>query len=864
MTEPKRGPPLSSVQKKRKTLEAAQKYAQKGAYDKALKEYAKLLTADPRDTNVRLKIGDLHLKKGDRAKAIEAYSQVAQQFSKGGFDAKAVAIYKQILRVDNDCLDARVQLGDHFQRMGLASDALREFQLAVKYCQEHDLKREAFDQLKKVALLDPGNIPNRLNLAGLMLRQGLKEDAHAEFGQLLKEVARHTGAEMATRVAEATLDAFPNHKEALETLAEVKISTGDPKRAIELLTRALPSFDDDIEFREVLVNAYEAAGDEDGVRTVYREIAEIYKNRGDPERAREILQRHVGTAPLLESDETTSPSILLTQVDQDLTEGDESLFLDRDADVAVGEGAPIDAALGESFRSTKPIINPADLLAEAKVSLEFGDAEEAERLARHVIEVEPTNREAQSLLERIASGATAAPTPAPASRPPAAPSTPVALDSDAFDAEAFDSDAFEPDAIDLGEPDVVEPVAPPAPAPEEKTKPRPAGVAGRKAPAPARAEDESLETLPDIELVLDDAEDRDDAYASIDPPSGLTRRPVTEQTEIEIDIELDDDDSEPQAQEEPRPGQAGESRVFGAEDWNAESARITEDLEEAEFFIEQGMMPEAERLLREVLARIPNHPKALLRLGEILNERGEELSCDTARELFGDTLVESQTPTGDLPSIPEIELGSRPRSKTGAVPPARTTLHDVPQESLDDLRADAEEAIAAVQPAPEDDFDLAAMLDDEPEDDPPTGDRTAAGFDAVFAAFKKGIQDQVGEEESETHYDLAIAYKEMGLLEDAVRELEIVQRAGARQIETLSLMAACKLELGEPAEAASHLKEALSLAGEAGESAVSLRYDLGEALLAAGERSEALEAFKRVAAKQATFRDVADRIAELS
>ena len=51
---------------KRKTLEAAQKYAQKGAYNKALNEYAKLLTADPRDTNVRLKIGDLYLKKGDK------------------------------------------------------------------------------------------------------------------------------------------------------------------------------------------------------------------------------------------------------------------------------------------------------------------------------------------------------------------------------------------------------------------------------------------------------------------------------------------------------------------------------------------------------------------------------------------------------------------------------------------------------------------------------------------------------------------------------------------------------------------------------------------------------------------------------
>ena len=133
-----------------------------------------------------------------------------------------------------------------------------------------------------------------------------------------------------------------------------------------------------------------------------------------------------------------------------------------------------------------------------------------------------------------------------------------------------------------------------------------------------------------------------------------------------------------------------------------------------------------------------------------------------------------------------------------------------------------------------------------------------------FAAFKKGIQDQVGEEESETHYDLAIAYKEMGLLEDAIRELETVQRAGARPAETLSLMAACKLDLGEPTVAAAHLADALVIVGEGGDSATSLRYDLGEALLAAGDRTGALDAFKQVAAKKPAFRDVADRLRELS
>jgi tetratricopeptide (TPR) repeat protein len=281
------------------------------------------------------------------------------------------------------------------------------------------------------------------------------------------------------------------------------------------------------------------------------------------------------------------------------------------------------------------------------------------------------------------------------------------------------------------------------------------------------------------------------------------------------------------------------------------------------------MIPEAERLLRDVLARVPHHPKAMLRLGEILNDRGEDATYGASAELLEDTLVEDGVDAHELPAIPEIELdtgGARSDATKTATRSARASKEATgPEtESLDDLLADAEAAVAAVQPAPDADFDLAAELEDGDQGGHTAGEKSGTAFDEVFAAFKKGIQDQVGEEESETHYDLAIAYKEMGLLEDAVRELEIVQRAGARPAETLSLMATCKMELGEPAVAATHLADALAIVGESGESAVSLRYDLGEALLAAGRQSEALEAFKKVAGRQPAFRDVADRIAELS
>ncbi|MDH5305797.1 MAG: tetratricopeptide repeat protein, partial [Myxococcales bacterium] len=60
---------------KRKILEAARKLAQKGAKDKALKEYQKLVKLDPRDAKLRLEIGDAHRRWGQVEEAIETYTK---------------------------------------------------------------------------------------------------------------------------------------------------------------------------------------------------------------------------------------------------------------------------------------------------------------------------------------------------------------------------------------------------------------------------------------------------------------------------------------------------------------------------------------------------------------------------------------------------------------------------------------------------------------------------------------------------------------------------------------------------------------------------------------------------------------------
>ena len=91
---------LASKLNKNKVIAAAQKFVQKGHFDRAIREYQKIVEEDPRDVRIWLKIGDLYAKKNSRQEAVDTYLKVAEFYSKQGFYLKAVAVDKQILKLD--------------------------------------------------------------------------------------------------------------------------------------------------------------------------------------------------------------------------------------------------------------------------------------------------------------------------------------------------------------------------------------------------------------------------------------------------------------------------------------------------------------------------------------------------------------------------------------------------------------------------------------------------------------------------------------------------------------------------------------------------------------------------------------------
>jgi len=140
----------------------------------------------------------------------------------------------------------------------------------------------------------------------------------------------------------------------------------------------------------------------------------------------------------------------------------------------------------------------------------------------------------------------------------------------------------------------------------------------------------------------------------------------------------------------------------------------------------------------------------------------------------------------------------------------------------------------------------------------------------VFDEFRADLGEMGGEEEDlETHYNLGIAFREMGLLEEAISEFQKVAKANEKGRAFRYAMQCCTLlglyfmEKGQPGIAAIWYERALGTPGVDGESALALRYDLGVAQESANELDAALKSFSHVYAVNIDYRDVADRIAAL-
>jgi len=157
----------------------------------------------------------------------------------------------------------------------------------------------------------------------------------------------------------------------------------------------------------------------------------------------------------------------------------------------------------------------------------------------------------------------------------------------------------------------------------------------------------------------------------------------------------------------------------------------------------------------------------------------------------------------------------------------------------------------------------------EPTLGPPTVPSAEQAGAARVAGGPEGeargdIGHEVGGDDYETRFNLGVACREMGLLDEAIAELSLAAADQARLVECASLLAECFVEQEMPARAVKWLERGLAAPGLPAPKRHALQYDLAAAYEASGETSRARAVYAELQAENAGFRDVEDKVRRLS
>jgi tetratricopeptide (TPR) repeat protein len=145
------------------------------------------------------------------------------------------------------------------------------------------------------------------------------------------------------------------------------------------------------------------------------------------------------------------------------------------------------------------------------------------------------------------------------------------------------------------------------------------------------------------------------------------------------------------------------------------------------------------------------------------------------------------------------------------------------------------------------------------EEDEPSGDEQR-DFDEMLQQFKRGIEENLDDEDSQAHYDLGVAFKEMGLLDEAIAEFQKALRSPDTRLASAEMLGLCFIEKGQHEVAATVLRRAVEGDPSTDEEKVGVLYWLARCEEEKSRYAEALSYYRRVFAVDIHFQDVGRRV----
>jgi tetratricopeptide (TPR) repeat protein len=853
----------------------------KKQFDKALAVYVEILdsydgTDEDIDVALYNRVGDIYLKQGNTADAVDYYEQAVDKYAEGGFFNNAIALCNKILRNSPGRASIYYKLGKISAQKGFISDAKVNFLEYADRMQKSGKIDEAFRALKEFADLCPDQDDIRLLLADQLSKQERGQEAIEQL-QTLYERYTAQGRELEAR---ATVDRM----KAIDP--EVQPRAGTSSRNNDLIFL-------DLEERRTRSNQLIAKRATQGLDLIHtgevQAIPEIEQPQviESPAPEPELLDTPAPTPEILETP-LIEPAVLdgVTRAGEFEHEDLESMpgpldGLDTTAFNAHDAASPLDSPgmirdleptdIGSSFapppaRGTPVATSPAQ--AESPLSdalLDFDLPEPSEPLSS-----------------------------------PSLSDLPLIAADETIDAESAFAPAPEAEPVDEEEPSiggdlqfiVSEDTAaePESPAVEDDiplmdlSLPTPGEAMARITGTPADAGPtiDFLE-LPDAAMpergnedVVDPALEQpvdESQFVSIPTPAAAPR-PATLEAEHTVEMLRSLVDEVPEDHFKRR--QLGEALLesghrddglreletamvgFERADELDAAASVADEIvrvdpesirhhqKRVEYAFrtnERGRLIEAYLALADALFRSEQMDKSRAIYHRVIDLAPDDIRAQTALENFPEA---EPTPPRPQPRV----TGASPRIPAPAPAPRvskPSPLPDAEFVNLGDWLRDDD--------APKD----TRMVVEEKE---PTGDEDA-DFKDMLRKFKQGISENVEEEDHQSHYDLGVAYKEMGLLDEAIAEFQKALRAPSNRVPAYEALGQCFVEKGQVPMAATILSRALHEKGVSEDQLVGVLYLLGQCAEQRGQQEQALEYYQRVFVIDIQFKDVGERLAAL-
>ncbi|HMM35854.1 MAG TPA: tetratricopeptide repeat protein, partial [Thermoanaerobaculia bacterium] len=276
-----------------------------------------------------------------------------------------------------------------------------------------------------------------------------------------------------------------------------------------------------------------------------------------------------------------------------------------------------------------------------------------------------------------------------------------------------------------------------------------------------------------------------------------------------------------------------------------------EELSELDFCLDQGMVVDAAERLQGLEGRFPENPDLAVRRVRLEGGRGgteasraslhdllsddldSVLDAELGRSLTEDMVRESNQPSGPIPVVPE---GAPALDESGLFSDEQE-FFNFADELHTELRKEGETA--------------------------PAEEGREVSLEEIFRDFKKGVEQQLSPEDYETHYNLGIAYKEMGLTDEAIGEFQLAAKDPLHAVECCAMLGLCFLEKGLPQLAVKWYRKGLDTVGIKDDDRLGLQYALAGVLEQVGDAEGAYRTYLEIFSSNAAYRDVPARIKEL-